>query len=279
MVKQTKYKQASSEGAGNTEAVRTPYNQPDVHNVHTEEQSLWYSGSCVYLVRDMPHITWHRREGQLHAAPSVRGPGPSWGLQQRCSSGLFGPASCRWDKSITEDLSQLQQKPSKILVNFSFMQPPTECRATCVYLEGHSGHGRMRKIPPEVRQSLDVKQMLSSLPRVCVTSYPDGLTFAPPTSCPTTLTLTPVHATWPPTASSLSFPPVTSTLHLHPAPPPPPQNLVPSHLWFSHMVFLWQKVPVPFSQTPSTTGTSLLLLQNPFFNPFGHSPNHIGLPW
>ena len=150
MVKQTKYKQASSEGAGNTEAVRTPYNQPDVHNVHTEEQSLWYSGSCVYLVRDMPHITWHRREGQLHAAPSVRGPGPSWGLQQRCSSGLFGPASCRWDKSITEDLSQLQQKPSKILVNFSFMQPPTECRATCVYLEGHSGHGRMREIPPEV---------------------------------------------------------------------------------------------------------------------------------
>ena len=50
-----------------------------------------------------------------------------------------------------------------------------------MHLEGHSGRGRMREIPPEVRQSLDVKQMLSSFPKAGVTSYPDGLTFTPPT--------------------------------------------------------------------------------------------------
>lgn len=73
-----------------------------------------------------------------------------------------------------------------------------------------------------------------------------------------------------------------STCQFNFAPPPAPctspQNLVPSHpLCSSHVVCLWQKVPVPFSQTPRTSGTSLLLLQNPFFNPFCHSPNHIGL--
>lgn len=160
--------------------------------------------------------------------------------------------------------------------------PRTECRAKCVHLEGHNGLGRMREIPPEVRQSLDAKQMPSSIPRCGVTSYPDGLTFTPPTSCPTSLTLTPVPATWPPATSSPSFPPVNSTLHLPPAPVPPLQNLVPSHLLcFSHMVCLWQKAPVPSSHIPSTNvhWHFTIIIAKSFFNPFCHSPNHIGLPW
>ena len=70
--------------------------------------------------------------------------------------------------------------------------------------------------------------------------------------------------------------PFLSTCQFNFAPPPsppvpPPQNRVPSHLLCSsHVVCLWQKVPVLFSQTPRTTGTSLLLLQNPFFGPFCH---------
>lgn len=82
------------------------------------------------------------------------------------------------------------------------------------------------------------------------------------------------HDREPPIAPSLSFPPVNSTPLLHPVPcTSSPPNLVPTHpLYISLVTCLCLLIRHP---APMLTIISLLLSQNPVFNPLCHSPNHI----
>ena len=81
------------------------------------------------------------------------------------------------------------------------------------------------------------------------------------------------HDRKPPIASSLSFPPVNSTPLQHPVPCTSPPNLVPTHpLYISLVTCLCLFIRHP---APMLTIISILLLQNPIFNPLCHSPNHI----
>ena len=143
---------------GNTDRVLIAWSTWFTHCPHRRKR-LWYFISCIYWVRDMPRVTWHHREGRPHGAPSVRGPGPSWGPQQRCSSDLFGLASCRWDRSTTEGLLQLQKnswkKPWWISNLSSPSHKPKQSAepnlCTRKVLPKRDGFSRMREILPEVR--------------------------------------------------------------------------------------------------------------------------------